>query len=398
VNEDEEEVDGAPSAAAPPPLETPHVPGSTRTAGTSIDDGKGRVFPCTSCGADMRFEIGRQSLVCPSCGHETKIDLENASEVREQRLEEALERLAAQRTAKAAHPDDLAEVRCDACGANVEFKGALTSTDCPYCTKPLQRGGVHESTDRIPVDGVLPFLVGKAAAEANLRKWVASRWFLPNDFKRRGVDGKLNGTYVPFWTYDSFTANVYRGERGDHYYVTVGSGKSRRQVRRTRWSSRSGAFQRFFDDVLVCAAQAAPRRLIHELEPWPLARCTTFEPGALAGFFAETYSVDLAAGFAEARERIRAALNEDVRRRIGGDEQRIHQLDTRYDALSYKHLLLPVWLLAYTYAGKVRHVAVNAATGEVQGQRPWSWVKITLLVLAIAAVIAAGVLLYQGPR
>ena len=85
-----------------------------------------------------------------------------------------------------------------------------------------------------------------------------------------------------------------------------------------------------------------------------------------------------------------SALRQEVRRRIGGDEQRIHNVSTQYNALTYKHLLLPVWLLAYKYNEKPYRVVVNAATGEVQGERPYSWVKITLTVL-LGLAIAGGI-------
>ena len=54
--------------------------------------------------------------------------------------------------------------------------------------------------------------------------------------------------------------------------------------------------------------------------------------------------------------------------------------------MTYKHLLLPIWILAYKYGEKTYQVVVNAATGEVQGERPYSWIKITLFVLTIGAV------------
>jgi hypothetical protein len=82
------------------------------------------------------------------------------------------------------------------------------------------------------------------------------------------------------------------------------------------------------------------------------------------------------------------AIRTEVRQRIGGDEQEITSLDVQYGALTYKHLLLPVWLLVYRYRDKPFQVAINAATGEVQGERPYSWVKIAFAVLLAAALIA----------
>ena len=71
-------------------------------------------------------------------------------------------------------------------------------------------------------------------------------------------------------------------------------------------------------------------------------------------------------------------------------------MDCRYNEITFKHLLLPVWMLAYRYNEKVYQVFVNAGTGEVQGERPYSWVKITLAVLAGLIAVVTFVMLSQG--
>lgn len=86
----------------------------------------------------------------------------------------------------------------------------------------------------------------------------------------------------------------------------------------------------------------------------------------------------------------------EVKRRIGGDVQRIDSIHTRHDAITYKHLILPVWMLAYRYGKKSYQVVVNAGTGEVQGDRPYSWVKITLAaVVALLAAASVGLFVAQ---
>ncbi len=174
--------------------------------------------------------------------------------------------------------------------------------------------------------------------------------------------------------------------------MTVGSGKKRRRVRRTRWYPASGAFQRFFDDILCIAGTGLPEKRITALEPWPLNRCVPFQEALLAGFLAKTYDVSLEDGFDDARQRIDKALYADVCQAIGGDTQRVHRVGTRYDAITFKHLLLPVWMMAYRFRQKSFQVVVNAATGEVQGDRPYSWVKI--LLASIASLAGAGALAY----
>jgi hypothetical protein len=274
----------------------------------------------------------------------------------------------------------------------VDFIGTLTSTACPYCGTPIQRENIHTATRRIPVDAVLPFLVDHERARMNLGKWVRSRWFAPNTFLKQGVSGDFNGVYLPYWTFDTLTFNAYTGQRGDAYYVTVGSGKDQRTERRVRWSHASGRFQRFFDDVTVPASRGLETHRLVALEPWPFGKMIPFTQQVLAGFLARTYDISLKDGFTSAKERIDSAIASDVRQRIGGDEQRVWSIQTRCDAITFKHLLLPVWLMTYRLHNKPYRVYINAATGEVQGDRPYSWIKITLavlLALAVAGIIAA---------
>ena len=337
------------------------------------------------------FSIGQQSLQCPYCGFLKQIEPPSNAPVVEQDFQQMLERLRHLRESKSA--DDESEtnqhaIHCDSCGAEVVFQGTLTSTHCPYCACPLQRDKIHDSVTRIPVDGMLPFLVPQTQAAENLRAWVKSLWWAPNEFLRQqGANGKFNGVYLPFFTYDAMTFTRYAGQRGDAYFVTVGEGKDQRQERRVRWSYTAGEFQRFFDDVLIIAASRQQIGLVNGLQPWPFQNMISYTPEVLAGFFSRTYDVALEDGFKEARSQIEAALATDVRQRIGGDEQQISSQKTNYSAITYKHLLLPVWLLAYRFHGKTYQVMINAATGRVSGQRPYSWVKITSAILFVAAVV-----------
>jgi predicted RNA-binding Zn-ribbon protein involved in translation (DUF1610 family) len=376
-------------------IESAEILGRSDSAGQTTDEGRGRIFPCESCGADLEFHIGDQQLQCPYCGFVKQIEIAPDAAIQEQDYHAMVERLRLMReSGEELEVPGYSEVRCESCGGNVVFQGTLTSTACPYCGSPIQRDRVHTLTRRIPVDGVLPFLVEHDRAAAMLREWVSSRWFAPNEFLRRGAEGKFNGIYLPYWTFDTLTFNAYSGQRGEDYRVTVGTGKNRRTETRTRWYSASGSFQRFFDDVLVVASKGWEPGLIQALEPWPLGRCLPFTHQVLAGKLARTYDVHLEEGFREARSRIDAALEEDVRMRIGGDRQRVDSIKSRYDAITFKHLLLPVWVLVYRYHDRPFQVFINGATGEVQGERPYSWVKITLLV-ALVLVAALGFMAAQ---
>jgi DNA-directed RNA polymerase subunit RPC12/RpoP len=349
-----------------------------------------RTFPCEGCGADLEFHIGAQALECGYCGFVKQLSRDPDAKVSEQDFAAMLARVAELRGKGKQDGAGFREIRCGDCGATVRFDRTVTSAECAYCGSPLQAADAHRAAHRIPVDGVLPFQIDRETARRNLAAWVRSRWFAPNAFRKRGVQGRFNGLYVPYWTFDTMTTTHYTGQRGEHYWVTVGSGKNRRRVRRTRWYPAAGTFQRFFDDVMTVAATGLPAKRVRALEPWPVESCVPFNPELLSGFLARTYDVELDDGFGRARERIDEALRADVKGRIGGDVQRIHSVDSAYDAVTYKHLLLPLWMLAYRFKSKAYQVVVNAGTGEVQGDRPWSWVKIALAVLAVSLAVGLG--------
>ena len=166
-----------------PPQTTTH--GTTQGAGQRIDEGKGRIFPCEKCGADLKFAIGQQSLQCPFCGWTKAMVLDADATVVEHDFRAMLGRITEQRRKGQTDGVGTSEVRCSSCGATVVFTGTLTSTECACCGTPLQREHVHDAADRVPVDGVLPFLVEQKRAQEYLKQWVESRWFAPNEFRQQ---------------------------------------------------------------------------------------------------------------------------------------------------------------------------------------------------------------------
>ena len=348
-------------------------------------------FPCAQCGSDLRFDPGQTQLTCPHCGHVQEID---ADEGRREAVREIDYLATLRQLAGAAEIEETRVVTCPSCGAQTEFSEEKQAGRCPFCDTPVVTDtGTHR---HIKPAALLPFALDERTARGKMTDWLGRLWFAPNglqDYARKGR--AMNGIYVPYWTYDSDTRSSYRGERGTHYYVTKtvrGSDGKTKQVRerRTRWSPASGRVARAFDDVLVLASQSLPKRYTDGLEPWDLGELVAYQPQFLAGFRAEGYQIGLEDGFVEARARMDAVIRQDVRRDIGGDEQRIHDVRTAFDDITFKHVLLPVWLAAYKYRGKTYRFVVNARTGKVQGERPWSAWKIAFAVL-VALVIAGAV-------
>lgn len=351
-------------------------------------------WPCEQCGAQMRYTPGQTRLTCDHCGHTQDIAPKAPHD-----KAQALEELDLQRgLAGGLAASDMVEVRttsCPSCGATIEITGATHATQCPFCATPVV---LDTGTQRhIKPQALVPFVYSEPQARKAMTAWLGRLWFAPNTLLEYARKGRaMTGIYVPYWTFDADTASRYRGQRGEHYYetrmVTVQvNGKSERrqeQVRKTRWYPASGRVSRDFDDVLVIASTSLPRRLANNLSPWDLTALEPYSPEYLAGFTAEGYTVPLSDGHVEARGVMEEVIRGDVRRDIGGDEQRIDNVDTDWSEETFKHILLPVWMAAYKYSGKSYRFLVNGLTGEVQGERPWSVWKLTFAILGALLLIA----------
>jgi len=345
-------------------------------------------FPCRQCGSRLVYAPGTSSLRCPSCGSEQAIP-ESGARVEELDLETAL----AGRLGEDATAETLV-VKCASCGAESTLGSNVEAGRCPFCGTSFVATAMSKRA--LKPHWLLPFKLGLEEARRRFRDWVAGLWFAPNRLTQDARAGAIDGVYIPHWTFDSEATTQYTGRRGDDYtetqtYTEMENGRPvtrTRSVTRTRWSPASGTVFNRFDDVLVVASRSLPPAQADALPPWDLPRLVAYRDEFLSGFRAESYQVGLPEGFAKAKTIMEAQIRQSVCRDIGGDHQTIEALQTRHDKTTFKHVLLPIWISSYRYGDRTYRFLVNARTGEVQGERPWSWIKITLAAIAALIVIA----------
>ncbi len=355
-----------------------------------------RTYPCTACGGELHFDIATQLLKCQHCGNTHEL-IEIDGDVEERDLREALTLIRQHRQTAIMQPTDEKEVVCQNCGGHTTFTGSLTADRCPYCATPIQRDDVHDAPERLPVDGLLPFGVDDDEARELIEKWIKSRWFAPSEFKTYHRTGAFSSIYMAYFTYDADTFSLYTGQRGDNYTVTVGHGDDRRTEVRTDWTYVRGSVRNSFDDIPVFANEGLDRKKVEKLEPWPTESAKPYSAEYVAGHLCRTYDRDVEECLAPATPQMDAAIRETVRRDIGGDQQRISSLDINWQKMTYKHVLLPIWLLTVIYQQRPFQVYINGVTGEVHGARPYSRVKIAVAVaLAVLVVILVVIALSAG--
>ncbi|NLA23943.1 MAG: hypothetical protein GX879_03150, partial [Bacteroidales bacterium] len=267
------------------------------------------------------------------------------------------------------------------------------SDSCPFCGNLLVISAESQKKQLKP-KSLLPFKIEQKEAFNSFQKWIKKLWFTPSGFKKMArVNEKIVGMYIPYWTYDSDTSSDYVGERGDEYTTTEtytdSSGKKQtRNVTRVRWTRVRGNVKIFFDDVLIVASESLPRGIVDRLEPWDVKDLIPYDEKFLSGFRTESYQLGVKDGFEKAKIKMDDFIRTQIRKDIGGDRQSIKSVDTEYSNKTFKHILLPIWIRAYKYKNKSYRFLINGRTGQVSGQRPYSWLKITGTILLIIGIIA----------
>lgn len=348
---------------------------------------------CSACGGELVYSPGTNFLKCISCNSEKEILLNpEKNEIKESDYFSELESLAS-----SAPKEELLIVGCNTCAATVTLKPNIAADFCPYCGTSL----VVKDASLCPVlkpDYILPFGIDLKTAKEAYEKWIDSLWFAPDSLKKaKNNPEKLQGVYMPYWTYDTTTYIHYKGQKGTIQLKTIylrdlKGNQISQAIPQTSWYPTHGNITDFFNDILVPATQSLPESLLNTLTPWNLNDLEVFSNAYLSGYRAETYAVGLEQGFIKARQVIEKRVERIVKNDIGGDRQKITETSITHHNITFKHILLPIWISSFRYHRKNYSFTINAQTGEVSGERPYSIFKI--ICAGLGGIVLIALLVY----
>ena len=332
-------------------------------------------FPCSACGARLEFDPAATQLKCEHCQYSEAIP-QSEGEVVERDFD-------LYRPEPGEWSLDVHEWHCEQCGADTTTERNVTSFSCPFCGSNLVSAS-DDLIDRRKPESLLPFRITESAAVANFKAWIQGLWFRPNTLKTQASAGDIRGTYVPYWTFDTFTRSFWTAQSGTYYYVRDDEGKRQRKI---RWRHVSGTHNAFFDDELVSGSRAVNKTLLKKIEPFPTDQLLGFREEYLAGHMALAYDNDMLECWPEAQSQIDAQVRAACRRAIPGDTHRGLAVTTSYLNRTYKLCILPIWIATYRYRNESYSYVVNGVTGTIAGDAPWSVIKILGAVVALAVVV-----------
>lgn len=346
-----------------------------------------KIFACKSCGGKMIFDANSQGLKCVYCESTEIIESDNENIEEKDFFSVDIEE-------QHDWGNEESVIKCNKCGAKTVIESNIMAESCAFCGSS-HVSKIEEDAGIIP-ESLIPFKLDKKKADEKFDTWLKKKFFIPKAAKRNTESNKLKGVYIPHWTYDTNTFSNYTAQAGHYYYVTVnewvtenGERKQKsRRVRKTRWTYTSGSYKEFFDDVLINASEKMEDNILRKIQPFNLQELVKYKPEYLSGFMAEHYSIDVKNGWQLAKSIVDSNIDSGVRRKISADEIRFLNINTDYNNITYKHLLLPVWISTFKYKDKIYRCMINGQTGKVNGKIPLSVYKILFTILGALGGIA----------
>ena len=345
-------------------------------------------FSCPACGGEARWDPAKKALVCAFCGTtapaQTELNAAGEHVVVEHDLVQALRGI----------PDDQRGwqakktcVKCQSCQAISVFDPEKIGQRCEFCGSTALVP-YEELKEAFRPESLLPMKVSETQVRDAIRRWYGTRWFAPNQLKRAAFTDTVKGLYIPYWTFDAQVHAEWTAESGYYYYEeetyrdSQGEIKTR-QVQKIRWEPSSGELNHFFDDELVPASRGVHAEVLRKIEPFPTKELAPYQPGYLSGWVVERYQIDLGTAAKAAREEMEEELRAMCAAQVPGDTHRNLQVNADFSGQTFKHILVPIWLLTYNYGRRTFQVVLNGYTAAIAGAYPKSWIKITLAIMAV---------------
>lgn len=342
----------------------------------------GKPFLCPKCGGRMAFSIQAEGLRCDYCGY-----IEKAAENPGFRAESAEQVMDFYLPTDRGHRWSSARqlLRCERCGAQNVLPPGHRHAECAYCGSN-QLIETPEQADLIDPQAIGLMSLDSPQVENIARRWLKSGWLSPDSLGAAAGSLHLRPAYYSCWTFDGTLELNWACEVAE----SGGSTKS--------WTPARGVETRFFNDVLVSGIKSLPTRELERLEPFHLFDLKEFQPDYVAGWPVIIYDVPLSDASLIGREKTLADVKPEIieMAAVGREKRNVSVGAGSWSGLTFKHILLPIWIGTYRFGGKEYRLFINGQTGKVVGAKPRDQFKTVMLGIIALMLLFLAVLAYWG--
>lgn len=360
---------------------------------------------CIRCGAELRYDPGRQMLVCDHC----EAEFDSASYVKEREQEGTAEEyskvLEGETVTSVLYTDsegnaaeelrvsddggimtdvtddsmNVIEYVCPNCGGTLYSVEEAANGFCSFCGSQMMLE-TRFSRMRKP-EGVIPFMQTKEDCKARFSNFIKKAVFAPKEFKDPASLEKFRGIYMPYHVFDT----EFNG---------IGKVMGEKQYRRgdyivTDTHICSARVDAYYKGLSYDAQAAFDDHISEHIAPFDIHRVEPFNENYLAGFYADRADVPAqvyrnnAKSFAydQIRKKIESGFKGIVFRQNEDKELLPIDITKEYN------VFFPVWFLSYRKKDRVAYAVVNGQTGKLYCDLPVDLTKFILSTLLMTVLI-----------
>lgn len=336
------------------------------------------MISCPNCGANPRFDIASQKMLCPFCG--------TYSEPTDERYDGAGG--ADQQTVNGDYvgQSDMMQVKiytCSQCGAELMGTDTDATAFCSYC-------GTHQILEeRLDMkqrpDHIIPFKITKDQCKQIYGKKMKKMLFAPKALRDPRYIDEFRGIYMPYWFYNF-------GQKG---IITIAGTKEHRSgnYRIVDHYNLNVEADNYYTGISHDASSSFEDNISESLAPYNTHDAIPFRTAYMSGFYADIPDTNSTTYQREAALIAAQDGFDEVMRTPGfsgyntssiGEDGKITRTHTQL--LSARSAMFPVWFLSYRNKDRVAYAAINGQTGKLMADVPVDGKKY-LLATAILTII-----------
>ena len=342
------------------------------TEQTSVTNESAFDNKCPSCGGTLTFDPVTTMLKCGFCGREESFKTVHSDPENGYSLYELQNNIG--RRLQTVNKI----IICGTCGGNFLAESSALSSVCPYCgSNSITETG--NSTGTLEPTGVIPFKIGKEAAQGIFRMWIKGRRFSPKDIVENAQITDLTGVYIPYWVFDCDTHTPYEGKFGK---FTGGEDSY------TKYHKNSGVCDLPIRGLTYVASSRLEKDSFWKVvSNFDMSAVQKYDSNILAGFWSESYTVDGPTTWQKASGKIYDMIRKQIKTTEEADVISNLNMQPQATNIRAKYILAPIWITSFDYHGTSYRVLINGQTGDIVGTWPKSYKDLWFIIIVIALIL-----------
>lgn len=356
------------------------------------------MLKCKCCGADIPFDPGTQSYICPYC--ETKYTQEQLTQMQREGDIKAEEQkgfaeapssadegdeASAKGTSQSGREQDFIEVityTCPQCGGELYTTEETAATFCSYCgSSVLLESRVSKE---MKPKYIIPFKITKEQAADIYKKKIKSAIFAPSYMRHMDIE-KVRGIYMPYWTYGAETQGDIKVKKTEQTPVPAGMLVTEYEISANIYAKGDG--------IEFDASNSFPDDLSRAIAPFDSSMATAYQASYMSGFYADAGNVPAEQYEGDAATVMADIASGDIAPKLGVTAGVVAESLPGFDVNSGK-AMYPVWFISARNKSnkKVSYAVINGQSGKIAADIPIDNKRLLIGTLAIA--IPLFILLY----